>query len=324
MLPVEIDVVEVHLRSDRSRRAGDEELLRSRHLVVAEDVPGQMQLHLGPHADGKHRHFDPLQVLRRGALLPILVVIRVVLHVEVEVLLQDARVVAVRRVQVRHAHARVEPVQGEVALDPAAEREVAVGVVHPVIEGEACQVRRVLYAHEPLRHAVIRLPDSGDLAVRPFLSRDPFDDVVEVLLLRAGEETELAARDAGSAHVGVHVNVALLDVPFDGAGLAPQEHRPRRQLVVVVAVGRSREERGKRPAAFRPIDAHADLHAVPHRDLHVFFLDHAVSPFSPITYSSATSRTAGAFICTKFSSSLRIIAGTGPPNIARMSSAFAK
>jgi hypothetical protein len=47
------------------------------------------------------------------------------------------------------------------------------------------------------------------------------------------------------------------------------------------------------------------------------FPDHV---FSPIKYSSATKRTAGASISTKFSSSLRIIAGTAPANIKRMSS----
>src|SRR5439155_216222 len=83
-----------------------------------------------------------------------------------------------------------------------------------------------------------------------------------------------------AANVGVHVGVALLDVPLDRTGLAPQEHRPRRQLVVVVAVGRSREERGKRPASFRAVDTHADLHAVAHRDLDIFLLNHAVASFT--------------------------------------------
>src|SRR5271169_6968243 len=70
----------------------------------------------------------------------------------------------------------------------------AIGIVEPVERGDTGERRRPLDRHPPLQHAEIRLPDAADLAARPRLAAEPFDDIVKILLLVAVEKTEFAAR----------------------------------------------------------------------------------------------------------------------------------
>src|ERR1035438_7950048 len=57
----------------------------------------------------------------------------------------------------------------------------------------------------------------------PPLGANTIDRVVEVVLLAAAEEFEGPAGPAAAAHVHVHIGVALLDIPFDRPGFAPEE-----------------------------------------------------------------------------------------------------
>src|SRR5271170_6281878 len=52
-----------------------------------------------------------------------------------------------------------------------------------VVCGDAGQGRMRLNGHEPLRNAIIGLPDAADLARRPRLAGDPVDDFVMIALL---------------------------------------------------------------------------------------------------------------------------------------------
>ena len=70
----------------------------------------------------------------------------------------------------------------------------------------------------------------------------------------------------------------FLDIPFDRPGLTPKEKRQAWQLVVIVAIGRSREESRMTTTALGSIDPEADLDAVPHPNLDVLFIDHGALP----------------------------------------------
>jgi hypothetical protein len=123
--------------------------------------------------------------------------------------------------------------------------------------------------HQPLRHGVVGLADAADAAVAPGLPRDPGDQLDIVLLLGEIHEGEFTFGTTRAAHVGVHIGVALLDVPFDRSGLAPEKQREGRHGVELVLVGRGREQRRHASLALWPIDAERDAHPVAHRDLDV-------------------------------------------------------
>jgi hypothetical protein len=285
MLLVELDEREIALRRERCRRARDEQLLWPPGLLIAEDVAGAMQIHLRPDADREQRHLDLVELLGGAALLPPFVIKRMHLHVVEEIVRQVARMIAVGRIEIRHADARIEPVGEEIALDAAGIAHEAIGIVEPVIGAETGEMRRVLDAHEPLRHAVIALADAADLAVAPGLRADPFDHVIEIVLLFPVEETVIALAEAGAARVGMNIGITVLHIPLDRSGLAPEEDGRRRQIVIVVAVRTDSEQRREFTAAFRAIDATSDLHAVANGDLNVFFLNHR--PLQ-VGYSAAT------------------------------------
>src|SRR5262249_12027072 len=92
-----------------------------------------------------------------------------------------------------------------------------------------------------------------------------------VLLLGAVHETELALRVAGATHVGMHIGVALADVPLDWPGLAPEKQRKGWHCVELVLIGRGCKQRRYRIVAWRPVDAERESHAIAHGDLDVFF-----------------------------------------------------
>ena len=154
----------------------------------------------------------------------------------------------------------------EIAQNAALIDRGAIRIVQPVEGGDAGERRRLLDRHPPLRHAEIRLPDAADLAVRPFLMAEPFDDVVKVFLLVLVEQAEFAARLAAAANVHMGVDVAAPDIQFDRPGLAPEKLRRRRQRVVVVAVRRRRQHDRERPLARRHVERHRDLDAVMNAD----------------------------------------------------------
>ena len=162
------------------------------------------------------------------------------------------------------------------AENPAVIVRAAILIDQPVIRRDAGEARRRVGRHQPLRHRVIRLPDAADPAVAPRLLDDPGDQLEIILLLVQPHEAELALGLARAAHVGVHIGVALLGVPFDRAGLAPQKQRIGRHLVHLVLVGRRREQGRERARPVGAIHAERDFHAVAHRDGDAFFDFHFV------------------------------------------------
>src|SRR5215472_14796677 len=81
----------------------------------------------------------------------------------------------------------------EVSEYPALIHRSAIGIVHAIEGRDARKRRRLLDRHPPLQHAEIGLADAADFAVRPGLMSEPFDDVIEVLLLVAVEQPKLTA-----------------------------------------------------------------------------------------------------------------------------------
>ena len=169
------------------------------------------------------------------------------------------------------------------AVDAAVVVRAAVLIDQPVVGHDAGKARRVVGRHQPLRHRVVRLADAADAAVAPRLLDDPGDQLEIVLLLVEPHEAELALGLAGAAHVGVHVGVALADVPFDRPGLAPQKQRIGRHLVHLVLVGRGRKQRRELARRVRPVDAERNLDAVAHGDGDAFFDFHLVVRHDPST-----------------------------------------
>src|SRR6185295_11765576 len=102
---------------------------------------------------------------------------------QVEIALLLARMLAVGGMAVDDA-VLVPPIAAEEIAEHAALIDRgAVRIVEPVERRDALERRRLLDRHPPLRHAEVRLADATDLAARPRLMAEPFDDVVEVLLL---------------------------------------------------------------------------------------------------------------------------------------------
>ena len=145
----------------------------------------------------------------------------------------------------------------------------AILVDQPVVGRDAGEAGRVACRHQPLRHGVIGLADAADAAVAPGLLCDPGDQLDVVLLLGGIHESEFAFGAARTAHVRMHIGVALRHVPFDRAGLAPEKQRKGGHAVELVLVGRGREQRRHPPFGLRPVDAERDAHAVAHRHLDV-------------------------------------------------------
>ena len=86
----------------------------------------------------------------------------------------------------------------EIAQNAALIDRGAIRIVEPVEGGDAGERRRFLDRHPPLRHAEIGLPDAADLAVRPRLMAEPFDDVVKIFLLVAGRAGGIRRRTCRS------------------------------------------------------------------------------------------------------------------------------
>ena len=154
-------------------------------------------------------------------------------------------------------------------------------VDEPVIGRDAGKAGRIPGRHQPLCHGVVGLADAADAAIAPGLPRDPPDQLDIVLLLVAIHEGEFAFGTPRAAHVGVHIGIALLHVPFDRSGLAPEKQREGRHAVELVLVGRGREQRRHTAVALWPIDAERDPHSVPHRDLDVAFDPHSLRVLVP-------------------------------------------
>src|SRR5262249_60399167 len=98
-----------------------------------------------------------------------------------------------------------------------------------------------------------------DLAVRPGLPAEPFDDVVKIFLLVAVEKAKFAAGFAAAAQVHLRVDIATLNIEPDRPGFAPEKLRARRQSVVVVAVWRSRKHHRERPDVMRHFEHESEL-----------------------------------------------------------------
>ncbi len=263
---VKFDAGEFRRRRPGVRYSGHAQLLRPARAQIAVDVAARVQLHLAPDPARIERHLDAIEHFEGAAFAPERVIGRMLGEHAREVGVLIARRAA-RRIAIDET-VLIPPVTGkEIARDAAMVGAGAVGVRQSVMRAETGERRRRQRAHEPLQHAEIRLTDAADLVVRPGLRADPFDHVVKIVLLAAAEKFELSAGAAAAAHVHVDVGIALLDIPFDRPGLAPQELRARRQTVVVEAIGRRRQQRRIRAGAVRPVDARTDRGAVTDSDL---------------------------------------------------------
>ena len=67
--------------------------------------------------------------------------------------------------------------------------------------------------------------DHSDIAIGPGLGGGPLDQVVHIMALLAVEEAERAARSAGAAAVGNHVDVAARHEEITRTGLDEPERR---------------------------------------------------------------------------------------------------
>ena len=278
---MKFDLVEHPVRFERVARAGDHELLRRLDLLVAEDVAAQVQAHLAPVSDRQHRALDFVEPPVGRARAPEFVVERVLDDGadEIEFHRRPA-VLAGQAVLVVGAQRRV-PDRAVAAVDAAVVVRSAILVDEAVVGRDAGEPRRVVGRHQPLRHRVVRLADAADAAVAPALLDDPGDHFEIVLLLVETHEFEFAFGTARAAHVGVDIGVALADVPFDRAGLAPQEQRIGWHIIHLVLVGRGRKQRRETACGVRPVDAKRDADPVAHGDGDALFDLHRWSPCPP-------------------------------------------
>ena len=122
------------------------------------------------------------------------------------------------------------------------------------------QMRRILLGREQLFGAEAGNADHPDIAVAPWLLRDPFDEIVAVPLPRTA-----AIRFADAARRTDDVDIAARDKELGVAGFerAGPERRPcrlRRQRIrhirplQVLVVDRKRQQRRKLAAVVGPID----------------------------------------------------------------------
>src|SRR3979411_1340071 len=125
-----------------------------------------------------------------------------------------------RRILIDRPQYRIVPEVEEFSGDAARKRRSPIDVDQPVIGRDAFQMRWTLDRHEPLHHRVVGLPDAADIAVGPRLRGDPFNGVVEVVLLDLVKETVFAAGPPGAAHIHVQERIAMVDVPRDRSGRA--------------------------------------------------------------------------------------------------------
>ena len=263
---VQLDAVELAVGDEGVDRSNHLELFRTLGAAVAVDIAAGVQIDLAPDAHRIERHLDLVQPLSRAALAPERVIGGMLLQQQIQIAILLARMLAVRRMTIDDA-ILVPPIASEeIAENAALINRGAVWIVQAVERGDAGERRRLLDRHPPLRHAEIGLADAADLAVRPGLAAEPFDDVVKVFLLVAVEQAEFAARLAAAADVHVGVDVTVLQIKLDRAGFAPEELRRGRQRIVVVAVRRRRQQHRKPALALRHVQRDRDLHAVMHAD----------------------------------------------------------
>src|SRR5262249_31826932 len=165
----------------------------------------------------------------------------------------------------------IPPIAGEkIAGNATVIGAGAVKIGQAVVRGDTGKRRRRKRGHKPLQHAEIGLADAADLAVAPGLSANPFNDVVKILLLAPAEKFKFAAGTATTAHVHVDIRVALLDVPLDRAGLAPEKLRARGKAFFIEPIGRCTEKGGIRTGPVGTIYSRANRRSVTHIDFDNF------------------------------------------------------
>ena len=144
----------------------------------------------------------------------------------------------------------------------------------------AFRVRRILFGGVELLGAEAGNADHADIAIAPWLLRNPFDQVVAVPLAASA-----AVGFENSARRTDDVNIAARDEEFGVARL--QEPGPQRgpsglrgqrggdlRPLQVLVVDREREQRGKFLGRIRTIDVDRKIDAVAHRHGDVFLGDH--------------------------------------------------
>jgi hypothetical protein len=166
----------------------------------------------------------------------------------------------------------VEKLRG--IVDAALVADVAVEIDRAVALADAPEVRRLRAGGLILAPAEVGIADHADIAVAPRLRRDPLDEIVAVGALLLVEPLPLAFGEAAAAALCDHVHVALGDVERGRArldGVAPV----RRLALVVVRVGRARQQRRIAAVLLRRVDIGGKANAVAHGDADVLFEPHA-------------------------------------------------
>ena len=157
------------------------------------------------------------------------------------------------------------PVRHEVGGDTAVKTRVAIEVAGGIVRKNRLQVRRLLFGREKLRAPHVGYAAHADVAVAPRLLADPFDDVVQVLLLLGAEQIVDALGIIAAAHVGDDMRITARHPEFGDAGfvLAQRDYAP----LQLTRVDGSRHQRRKLHACgMRPDNISRQAHTVAHRN----------------------------------------------------------
>ena len=147
------------------------------------------------------------------------------------------------------------------------------------------QMRRPLDRGFELRHREIADPDHADIAVAPGLRRRPFDQVVHVAAFLRVEKAEGAARTAGAAQVGDHMDVAARDEEVAGARL-DESHR-RTEILDLPRIGRRCDQHRIAAGLGRPMHVRQQRDAVAHRDRDIVVARHRALRLGEIAIAAA-------------------------------------
>jgi hypothetical protein len=169
----------------------------------------------------------------------------------------------------QHADGSEESCHEPAAKHAAMPERLAVEIGRAGEWKDRAQMRRPLQRRAILLDGEVAHADHADLAVAPRLRGHPFDQVIEVGLLRRPPEVVGAFAAAGAAAVGNHVRIAAGDekiaLPcFHEAGGNPQ-------TLHLARIGRHRDQRREASVGVGAIDVRAQTEAFSHRNRNAVF-----------------------------------------------------